>query len=159
MNALLISVSAKVAKLILSYGICFAIIFVALIALATFKRKTKKEMRPQTIKARCEKAKKYAEGLLSKQSSKGAHLFLGSTKLMKLTELIEDASWLAFQVVDAKKDLVYEGIANALDGLATTLGNEFAQGYIPAEEYEKDIQKAIAVLETAIAKLDGLIIK
>lgn len=157
MNALLISVSAKAAKLILSYGVCFAIIFIALIFLAALKRRTKKQMRPQTIKARCQKAKKYAQTLVAQSSKKGAHLFLGATKLMKLTKHIEDVAWLAFQVVEAKKDLVYEGIANSLDALATIIGNKAEEGFIPAEEYENVLQKAIAGLDAAIAKLDTLI--
>lgn len=156
MSALLLSMSAKAARLILSYGICLVIILLGLILLAALKHKTKKEMRPQTIKACCQKAKKYAETLMTGRLKKGA-LLLVSTKGMKLTGMIEEAAWLAFQVVEAKKDLVYEGIANSLDGLATQLGNEFMQGYVSAEEYERDLQIAVNGLDAAICKLNTLI--
>ena len=156
MEILLLAISAKAAKLILSYGICFAIILFGLILLALFKHRTKKEMRPQTIKACCQKAKKYAETLMAGREKRGA-LLLASTKGMKLTAMVEEAAWLAFQVVEAKKDLVYEGLAGSLDGLATKLGNDFMQGYISAEEYERDLQTAINGLDAAVLKLNTLI--
>ena len=78
-NGLLIS--AADAKLILSYGICLVIILLALIVMAALKRNTQKEMRPESVKKSCLKAKKYAEGLL--EQNKGEQLLLGATKLMR----------------------------------------------------------------------------
>lgn len=152
LNALLIS--AEAAKLILHYGICAAIIFIALIAIGCMKRHTKKEMRTETVKKRCVKAKEYAQSLLS---GKDKANLLGSTKLMKLDAHVEEAAWLAFQIVEVKKDILFEGIANTLDALATEVANESADGYIPLDVYEKDIARAIEVLEGVIIKLDGLI--
>lgn len=152
-NGLLIS--ATDARLILSYGLCAAIIAAALIIIAALKRHTKKQMRPEAVKKSCVKAKKYAAGLLVQH--KGTQMLLGATKLAKLNAYISEAAWLAFQIVEAKKDIVFEGIAGTLDGLATEVSKESENGYIPAEEYEADVKKAIAGLDGVIAKIDTLI--
>lgn len=152
-NGLLIS--AADAKLILAYGICLVIILLALIVMAALKRNTQKEMRPESVKKSCLKAKKYAEGLL--EQNKGEQLLLGATKFMRLDGYISDAAWLAYQIVEVKKDIVFEGIANTLDGLATSVSKESENGYIPKAEYEADVKEVIAVLDGIIAKLDNII--
>ncbi len=148
-----LATSAEIAKLILYYGSCFIIIAVALIAIAFLKHKTRKEMRTETVKKRCIKAKAYAQSLLNKKET--AKL-LASTKLLKLDSLIEEAAWLSFQIFEGKKDIFFEGIANSLDALATAISEETANGYIPTEIYQKNVEHAVRVLGEVVSKLDIL---
>lgn len=151
--------SSEGIRLCLEYGLCLVIIVVALIAIGFLKRRTKKEMRAETVKKSCLKAKAYAEEILNDGEHKGAHMLLGSTRLAHLSAHVSDAAWYAFQIVNVKKDIVFEGIANALDVLASELATEAENGYIPVKEYEACIKKAIAELNSAVAKLDTLIVK
>lgn len=157
LNVLLMS--SEGIRLCLEYGLCLLIIVVALIAIGFLKRKTKKEMRAETVKASCLKAIKYAQSVLDDGEHKGTHMLLGSTKLAHLSAYIADAAWYAFQIVQAKKDIVFEGIASGLDTLASELATESENGYIPANEYEAWVKKAIAELQAAVAKLDTIIVK
>ena len=82
---------------------------------------------------------------------------LGSTKLIKLNSLITDAVWSAYQVAEKKKDLAFEGIANTLDALATDLVQEAENGYVPVEDFERDVQAILDGLAKAIDKLNTII--
>ena len=104
LNVLLMS--SEGIRLCLEYGLCLLIIVVALIAIGFLKRKTKKEMRAETVKASCLKAIKYAQSVLDDGEHKGTHMLLGSTKLAHLSAYIADAAWYAFQIVQAKKDII-----------------------------------------------------
>ena len=159
LNALSFNFSAEAVKLLLYYGVLAVIILAARIAMGALRRKTKSELRPEKIKKACIKAKNFAEEILASGEHKGSHALLGATKLAALSKYIANAAWYGFQFVSAKKDIVIEGIANELDGLATEINNEAADGYVPAGEYEKDVQKAIDGLSAVIAKLDGIIQK
>ena len=157
LNTLLMS--SEGIRLCLEYGLCLIIIIVALIVIGFLKRKTKKEMRAETVKKSCLKAIHYAEAMLGDGERKGTHMLLGSTKLAHLSSYIADAAWYAFQIVHAKKDIVFEGIANGLDILSSDLAIEAENGYIPANEYEAWVKKAIAELQSTVAKLDTIIVK
>lgn len=157
LNSLLMS--SEGIRLCLEYALCLLIIVAALIAIAFMKRKTKKEMRAETVKESCVKALKYAESILGDGEHKNTHILLGSTKLAHLSAHIADAAWYAFQIVQAKKDIVFEGIANGLDTLASELATESENGYIPAGEYETYVKKAIKELTSTVEKLDTLILK
>ena len=148
--------SGEELKLILYYGIILAVIAVTVLLMGVFRRKTKSELRPEKMKKACVKAKKYAEEILT-SGENGARVLLGATKLAMLSKHIANAAWYGFQIVSSKKDIVIEGIANALDGVATMLQNEAEDGYVPADEYESVVKKAISVLDENIAKLDGII--
>lgn len=153
------AITPEVAKLCLYYGGCLAAVVVALVVIGCIKRKTKKEMRAETVKNSCIKAKEYAEEVLNSGENKGTHILLGSTKLAYLSNKIADAAWYAFQIAQVKKDILFEGIANGLDALSSELFIESEDGYIPAETYRDYIQKAIDGLNAAIVKLDALITK
>ena len=159
LNAFSFDFSADTIKLLLYYGVIIVVIVAALIVMGLLRRKTKSELRPEKVKKACLKAKKYAEGILASGEHKGSHALLGATKLAALSKHIANAAWYGFQIVGEKKDIVIEGIANELDGLATEISNESADGYVPAEAYEKDVQKALDALNGIIAKLDGIIEK
>lgn len=152
---LLLALSGENARLLLAYGACAAIIFAALIAMAFMKRQTKRQMRPVTVKKACVKAKKYAEESLSQ--NKNATKLLGATKLLRLSVLVSDGAWLAYQIVENKRDILFDGIAGSLDGLATSLARDSEQGYLPDEEYEASVKAAIESLNATIAKLDKMI--
>ncbi|MBQ5930281.1 MAG: hypothetical protein IIX02_05760 [Clostridia bacterium] len=159
LNASSFSFSAEMIKLLLYYGIIALVIAVTLIVMGVLRRKTKSELKPEKIKKACLKAKKYAEDILASGEHKGTHALLGATKLSNLSKHIANAAWYGFQIVSEKKDIVIEGIANELDALATELANESADGYVPANQYEKDVQKAIDGLNSTLVKLDALIKK
>lgn len=159
LNAFSFNFSAEMIKLLLYYGIIALVIAVTLIVMGVLRRKTKSELKPEKIKKACLKAKKYAEDILASGEHKGTHALLGATKLSNLSKHIANAAWYGFQIVSEKKDIVIEGIANELDALATELANESADGYVPANQYEKDVQKAIDGLNSTLVKLDALIKK
>lgn len=146
-------------KLCLEYGLCLILLLGTLVAFGFLNRKTKKEMRAETVKKSCLKAVKYAEEILGDVKHKGTYMLLGSTKLAHLSAFIADSSWYAFQIVYAKKDIVFEGIANALDVLASEISTASENGYLPAGEYEAYVKKAIAELTATVEKLDTLILK
>ena len=159
LNAFSFNFSAEMIKLLLYYGIIALVIAVTLIVMGVLRRKTKSELKPEKIKKACLKAKKYAEDILASGEHKSTHALLGATKLSNLSKHIANAAWYGFQIVSEKKDIVIEGIANELDALATELANESADGYVPANQYEKDVQKAIDGLNSTLVKLDALIKK
>lgn len=154
-GGMLLGISAEAAKLVLAYGVCAAIILAALILMGCMKRRTERQMRPASVKKACVKAKKFAEKSL--QQHEKAKRLLGAPRLYRLSALVADAVWLAFQIAENKRDILFDGIANGLDGLATSLATESEQGYLSTEEYETSIQAAIERLDTTIAKLEKMI--
>lgn len=154
-SALLIT--AQHLGVVLEYAVCFLIVIGALLALGFLRRRTKKEMRAEAVRKSCLKAKAYAEEILGDVKNKGAYMLLGSTKLGHLSGLIADACWYAYQIVNARRDIVFEGIATSLDTLASAISVESDDGYIPINEYQAYVKKAIGELEVVIEKLDGII--
>ena len=152
MNGLLIA--AETVGTLLEYAVYSVVIIVGLILLAATRRKTKKEVTPSWVKNRLERAKKYANELLSSENKSSVQVWLGSTKLMKLNDKVTDAAWAAYQLVEVKKDIVFEGIAQDLDKLADGLSQETQNGYVSAEDFEKDVQKIVDGLDSAIEKIE-----
>ncbi len=153
MSALLIA-SAEIMKLLLYYGICAGAILLVCIVMALLKYKTKKEMRASGVKKHCVKTRACAQEWLENDERAG---ILAPAKLAKLNGLVEELAWLAFQIFEEKKDLAFEKIAGALDGLATDLAKESANGYVTDEAYKNSLQATIRTLDGVIAKLDGII--
>ncbi len=150
-------ISSQSAKLLLQYSGYLFVILMSLTLLALIKRKSKRELTPEWVKTRCEKAQDYANKIMSTGENKGAFLLLGSTKLMKLNSLLTDAVWSAYQVAEKKKDLVFEGIASSLDTLANELVQETENGYVPVEDFERDVRAILDGLAKAIDKLNAII--
>ena len=146
--------SPEAIRLWLYYGICFALIFVAFTAIGIHKRRTKKELRAERVRRSCVKAKRKAAKMLAVQEKKEGHIILASPKLSRLSGEVANAAWYAFQIVDAKKDIVFEGIANEIDKLATELSTESEDGYIPVEEYKAYLEKTVKGLEEVVKKID-----
>ena len=152
----LLAMTSEVVKLCLYYGTCLLIVFITLLMIGILKRRTKKEMRADRVLKSCQDAKQYAEALLQTGGKKSAQLLFASTKLMHLESEVLDAAWYAFQIVYAKKDIFFEGIANQLDSIANDIAEAATDGYIPMEEYEKCVQKAVENLQNVVEKLEGL---
>ena len=156
MNALLtvLNPSAEGIMVAVYYGVCALVIIVSLIIIASLKRKQKKELSAETVKKHCLKAKKIAEKMLD--DGKGMNFLLGATNLLNLSKSLANASWYAFQIYEEKKDLLFEGIANSLDGVSSELAIDSEMGFVPQEAYEADVKKALEALDSAIAKVDSL---
>lgn len=153
---LLTETTPEMLLLALEYAICLALIVIAVIGMAIFKRKTRKQMSADRVKKSCQKAKAAAEEMLEGEYNKSSYLLLAATKLSHLSSLVADGAWYAFQIVGAKKNILYEGIANSLDGIATELSNASEEGYISVEEYQACLKKTIQTLDAAITKLDTM---
>ena len=151
MNMLLMS--TRTADALLHYGICVLVILIALIVMGIIKNKTKKELRPATVKKSCVKAKVVAENVLADKKNLKV---LAGTRLLKLNKYVANAFWYAFQIADTKKDLVFEGLASKLDALSFELVKEANNGYITEEEYETQVRNAINVLDSVIEKINSL---
>lgn len=145
--------STRTADALLHYGICVLVILIALIVMGIMKDKTKKELRPATVKKSCVKAKVVAEKVLADKKNLKV---LAGTRLLKLNKYVANAFWYAFQIADTKKDLVFEGLASKLDALSLELVKEANNGYITEEEYETLVRKAIEVLDSVIEKINAL---
>ena len=144
--------------LCLEYGACLLIILAALLGIGFLKRKTKREMRAETVRKSCLKAKKYAEDILD-DKHKGAYTLLSSAKLSHLSGLVTDAAWYAFQIVTKKKDIIFDGIAGSLDKLASDISAQSEDGYIPAADYEACVKHAVQELNLVLEKLNLLVKK
>ena len=144
-------------RLCMYYGVCAALIVVGLIVIAARKRKQKKQLRAETVKKYCLKAKAHAEKSLALQEHKNIQAMFGSTKLLALSNHVAEAAWYAFQIAETKGEIVFSGIANELDSLASSLAKESEMGYIPAAEFEKQTRKAIDGLNATLEKLNALI--
>ncbi len=142
----------EVGEIFLYYGCCLAILLFVSVCIVLLKLKTKKEMRIPAVRKSCVKAKNYAEKLLAEEQKKAG--FLGSMRLMKLDSRVKQAAWLAFQIFEGKRDIVFKDIANTLDTLATTLADELSIIYVSGEDYQTSVQNAVEILEEMIAKLD-----
>lgn len=149
---LLLAISENVAKNCLYYGACVAIIIAALIVMGAMKSKTKKEMRPEAVKKACVKAKVCADKILAEKSVK----MLAAARLLRLNKHVANAFWLAFQIADNKKDIVFEGIAGTLDGLSSTLVKESNNGYLSEEEFNSCVMVVLNTLNGVIEKVDSL---
>ncbi|MBQ8395222.1 MAG: hypothetical protein IJX49_06585 [Clostridia bacterium] len=146
--------SPEAIRLCLYYGVCLLLIVIALSVIAIFKRRTKGQLRSETVKKACLKAKRFAQKLVIEQKKHNKKSVLVSTKLNSLSGYVADAAWYGFQIVDAKKDIVFEGIANGIDTLATDVSKTAELGYISAEEYLECINKTIAGLDAALEKIE-----
>lgn len=139
----------------LTYGILALVIIVSLIVLSIVKRAIHKEASLKKVKAKGEKAKSYAEKLLEKVTK--ADLFVAATQLARLSSLVSEMEWNLACIVEDKKDVVLEGLATRLDGIATALSLKSEEAIYSEEEYADCIQSALegvsSVLETVTAIL------
>ena len=145
---------SEVIRLVLEYAACLFVIIASLVGLAFLKRKTKREMRKETVGNSCEKAKKIANEMLNSKENKSAYILLASTKLSHLSGAVAEAAWYCYQIVNGKKDIVYEGIAGTLDTLSTEIFTASSEGYLQQEEYKEKLENVIKTLDGVIEKLN-----
>ena len=151
---LLAGISSRAVELILYYGGCVFLLVLAFALFFVMKRKRKKELKISTLKKSCIKAQKYVDKLLGIKNEKNS--LLASSRLLRLSGLVEDATWYAYEIAEAIKNVGVEGISNELDALANTLVNESEDGYIPQAEYLSDLQTAKDCLDSVVKKLEEM---
>lgn len=155
LNGLLIT--GETIQLLLQYGVYALVIIVALIVIGIVKRNVKEQMKPESVKKACQKAKSYADGLIKESETKAPSAVMAATRLNKLRTLVEEAAWLGYQIVENKKDIVMEGVAGALDKSASSLNKTAEDGYVKSELYASVLKDTIACIDGAITKLEKLI--
>ena len=146
--------SPEAIQLCIYYGICAGIILIAFMCIGIFKRKTKNQLRPVTVKKACLRAKKFTQKLIEEQEGHHNKTVFVTAKLNALSNCVADASWYGFQIVEAKKDLVLDGIANGVDALATEISKMAELGYVPTDEYLSCLKDTVAGLDKALEKLE-----
>lgn len=144
------------AGVLLEYAICIVVILGGLIAIACLRRRQRKELTAEHLKNRILKAKKYGESVLNYAKERGVKEVLVVTKLYKLSKYLNEASWVAYQIVEVKKDILFEGIATSIDGVSTALSKEIETGFVSAEDYQKDVQTTIDALTEVLARVDAV---
>ena len=144
-------------QLLLQYGFYVLVIVVALIVIGCIKRNKKASMKPEAVKSACEKAVSYVDALLEENEKRAPSAVIASTKLAKLTVMVEEAAWLGYQIVETKKDIVMEGIAGSLDKVATSLDKETEDGYVKSAHYLSALTEAKGVLAGVVEKLNVII--
>ncbi len=138
---------------LIKYGICFAVIVVGLIFIALLRRKDRKILTEKALYNGCLKARELAEKLLDKKTEK---LLTPSGRLMKLSSAVSDVEWIAVRLVEEKKDISIEGIANELDGIANEVSFTAKDSFVRADEYEKCVRAALTRLNATLEKIEEL---
>lgn len=151
----LLAISSKGIDLILYYGGCALLFLLAIALFFVLKQKRKKDLKLSTLKKSCLKAKKYAEKLLHTKNEKIS--LLASSRLLRLSGMVEDATWYAYEISESKKDVSVEEIFKKLDSLASELVNESEDGYIPTAEYLADLERANVCLKEVLEELNTLL--
>ncbi len=142
--------------LLLEYAVCLLLVLLSLLGFVCVRRKTNKEMNAWTVKKHCLKARETAVEMLDDNKHKGTYVLLAASKLVHLSSEVSEAAWYAYQIVSVKKDILYEGIADGLDVLATEISNASQDGYIQFGKYKACVEKTIRELDVALAKLNEL---
>ncbi len=142
--------------LILEYALCLVLVLLSLFGFIVIRRRTNKQLNAWTVKKYCLKARETAVEMLDDNKHKSTYVLLAASKLAHLSSEVADAAWYAYQIVSVKKNILYEGIANSLDVLATEISNASQDGYILFEDYKACAEKTIATLDTVLTKLNEL---
>ena len=138
---------------LIKYGVCIAVIAIGLICIGLLRRKDRKILTEKSLLNACRKAQELAEKLLNKKNEK---LLTPSGKLMKLSSVISDAEWIAVRLVEEKKDISIEGIANDLDGIANEVSFVAKDSFVKAEEYKNCVLNALARLNGTLEQIEEL---
>ena len=131
---------------LIKYGVCIAVIAIGLICIGLLRRKDRKILTEKSLLNACRKAQELAEKLLNKKNEK---LLTPSGKLMKLSSVISDAEWIAVRLVEEKKDISIEGIANEVSFVAK-------DSFVKAEEYKNCVLNALARLNGTLEQIEEL---
>ena len=143
-------------RLAIQYGWYFVIIVVGVLLLALVKRKAKKNLTPEAVRQRCAVLAKKLEETLS-EDKKAKKNILNSTKILKLRSLAEDAMWNALRLVDERKDMVFENVANGLDGVANLLSELSEDSFSETRETETQLRAALENVNGLIVQIDDIV--
>jgi hypothetical protein len=124
--------------------------------LALVKRKAKKNLTPEAVRQRCAVLAKKLEETLS-EDKKAKKNILNSTKILKLRSLAEDAMWNALRLVDERKDMVFENVANGLDGVANLLSELSEDSFSENRETETQLRAALENVNGLIVQIDDIV--
>lgn len=100
-------------------------------------------------------AKKLEETL--SEDKKAKKNILNSTKILKLRSLAEDAMWNALRLVDERKDMVFESVANGLDGVANLLSELSEDSFSENRETETQLRAALENVNGLIVQIDDIV--
>lgn len=141
-----------VLPLLIRYGWYLLIIFLGLLFLGLLKRRSRRSLTAEAVRRNCLLLKKRLEEMLSGESKgrRGSRAAFGQAKLIKLRSAAEEAVWSATRMVGEGKELVFDGIAESLDELASLLSGAAEDAFADRAEIE-------AVLRSAAEKLNGVI--
>ena len=138
----------------LSYAALGAIILISLIVLGIIKKMNRREASLSKARAKCQQANAYAADALQLKGKRG--LLIASTKLSKLCSLVVDAEWSMSCVVEAKKDVVLEGVSTRLDGLASKISAKAEEAFYTEEEYLSFLKEVKAELGSIVEQVKSL---
>ena len=161
--SLLTSASDSASEAVSDFGdgavrlaIQYVIIVVGVLLLALVKRKAKKNLTPEAVRQRCAVLAKKLEETLS-EDKKAKKNILNSTKILKLRSLAEDAMWNALRLVDERKDMVFENVANGLDGVANLLSELSEDSFSENRETETQLRAALENVNGLIVQIDDIV--
>ena len=100
--------------------------------------------------------KKKLEVVLDERDKSRNGLF-NQAKVAKLRSLAEEAMWNALRLVDERKDMVFEGVANGLDAIANLLSELSDDAFADAEETERYVREALEKTQKIIGQVDDII--
>ena len=138
----------------LAYATLGVIILISLIVLGIIKKVDRNEASLSKVRAKCEQADAYATEALRLKGKRG--LLIASTRLSKLCALVVDAEWSISCVVEAKKDVVLEGLSTSLDALANKISSKAEEAFYTEEEYLSFLKEVKAELGSILEKVKTL---
>lgn len=150
------SVGNGAISLFVRYAWYLTIILIGLFLLALMKRKSRKELTPETVRQNCIALKKRLESAISEETKSGKGK-LGQAKMIKLRSTAEEAMWSALRLVNEGKELVFDGVAEKLDGVADILSDAAENMFAEGAETEKAIREALDSVNGIIVRLDEII--
>lgn len=140
-------------EVIIAYVLLILLIVVSGILIALLKRKYKKEGTIPQIRAKLNKAKKYAIKIKDKTSNK--ELLIAAPKLKKVKTYLGDATWLLSKACDEKKDVILDDIlSNSMD-ITKKLGDYVFEAFYIKKEYTQMLKEVISKIDEIKHQLDA----
>ncbi len=143
-------------QLAIQYGWYLIVIIAGLLLLAFVRKKSKKTLTPEAVRQNCAALKKRLEDMLSEERKSKNGIF-NQAKMMKLCSSAEEAMWSASRLVDERKDLVFDGVAGNLDGVANLLSEASANTFAENAETAAHVREALEQVERIIVQIDEII--
>lgn len=142
--------------LVVEYLFYLLVIAGGIFFLALFKKKTSRGLTYETVRKKCEKLKNLLEETLVPQGKKKRKSAGNPARMAILRSAAEEAMWSASRLVDERKDLLFDGIADSLDKIADLLASE-ENAFAGEEEAEKVVKEALDATEAVLRKIEATI--